>query len=198
MKRMGRLVGLDLDDVLIDFNSGLCIFHNARYGTSLTREDITSYYLEDIWKCDRVECERRIEEFYLSPEHEAMRPVPGAVEAVRQLQENGRDVVIVTSRPERASAPTRLLLEEHFPVLVDSVYFASHFFRGEAKKTKGEICKDLGAKAFVDDAPFHIEEVAGVVEHALLFKAPWNKNYKLSLPNVQEVKSWGKILQILK
>ena len=197
MGRTTELVGFDLDDVLMDFNSGLCIFHNTWYGTSLTRDDIISYHLEDIWRCNREECVRRVGEFYLSREHEEMRPVLGASEVVQELQDNGAGVVVVTSRPESAAAPTRLLLEKHFPTLVDSVHFANHFFHEEVKVTKGEICQKLGVEIFADDAPFHSEDVALVTRASLLFDAPWNRDYSLFLPNMQRVYSWSEIRQVL-
>ncbi len=193
---MTRVVGLDLDDVLMDFNTGLCVFHNARYGTSFTREDIISYHLEEIWGCEQEEAIRRVSEFYCSSEHDATQPVPGAVEIVQELLDD-RSVFIITSRPESVSEQTYAWIKKHFPSLAESVYFTSHFFHKESRVTKGEVCRKLGVEVFVDDAPFHAEDVALVVSQVFLFDTPWNRNHELFLPNIQRVHSWNEIYALL-
>ena len=55
----------------------------------------------------------------------------------------------------------------------------------------------LGVEVFVDDAPPHVEEVAPFVRQALLFDAPWNRDYAPSHPNIRKVRSWGEILAFL-
>ena len=193
---MVRVIGLDLDDVLMDFNTGLCAFHNAQYGTSLTREDITSYYLEEIWKCEPEEAIKRVSDFYCSPQHDQTQPVIGAVEIVKKLQDD-RSVVIITSRPESVSAQTYAWLEKYFPSLARNVHFTSHFFHKEAKITKREVCRKLGVEVFVDDALFHAEDVALSVRRVFLFDTPWNRNQNLVLPNIQRVHSWAEINALL-
>ena len=193
---MIRVIGLDLDDVLMDFNAGLCVFHNARYGTSLVREDITSYHLEKIWGCSQEEAIRRVSEFYCSFEHYATQPVPGAVEIVKELQDKEK-VVIITSRPESVSAQTYTWLKKHFPFLTGNVHFTAHFFHKETIVTKREVCQKLGVGVFVDDAHFHAEDVATIVEQVLLFDTPWNRSQKLVLPNIRRVHSWNEIHALL-
>ncbi len=76
------VIGLDFDDVLMEFNGALCLFHNAQYGTSLTRADITSHHLKETWGCTQEEVIRRVNEFYRSLEHDLASPVVGAVEVL--------------------------------------------------------------------------------------------------------------------
>ena len=195
---MARLIGVDLDDVLMDFNAGLCAFHNAYYGTSLVKDDITSYHLEETWGCSRKEAISRVVQFYHSSEHEATPSVDGAIEVVRELQDNLVDFVIITSRPESVREQTHLWLAGHFPTLVKKIYFTSHFYHQETMVTKADVCRDLGVEVFIDDAPFHIEDVAVVVKRAILFDAPWNQNHCLTLPNMYRVHSWSEIQRLLK
>ena len=192
------IIGVDLDDVLMDFNTGLCTFHNARYGTSLVRENLISYALEETWGCDREEAVRRVREFYHSSEHFTTQPILGAVEVIRELQDAGRTIAVITSRPESISIQTYSWLERHFPSLVGNVHFASHFFHQETKITKVEICQKLGIEIFIDDAPFHVESVATVVGQVLLFDAPWNRGCDFTLPNIQRVDSWDEIRILLR
>jgi uncharacterized HAD superfamily protein len=191
------IVGLDLDDVLMDFNSALCLFHNARYGTSLKRADIASYHLEEIWGCSREEAIRRIKEFYYSSEHNEALPVSGAVEVVQALQTEVT-FFVVTSRPNSVSIQTLQWVERHLAGLVREVYFTSHFMHEEGRTTKGEVCRKLEVSAFVDDAPFHVDEIASEVDKALLFDTPWNQNHKPKSGNIKRVHSWSEIHSILK
>ncbi|OGZ15281.1 MAG: hypothetical protein A3J08_00665 [Candidatus Lloydbacteria bacterium RIFCSPLOWO2_02_FULL_51_11] len=189
---MTRVIGLDFDDVLFDFNAGLCGFHNKRYGTSLVKEKITSYLLGDIWGCDLEESVRRINEFYRAPEHAATQPVAGAVEVVGELWRDNR-LVVITSRPESVRRETLAWLERWFPFLVGNVHFATHFFHKEGSETKGEICRTLGVDIFVDDAPFHMEDISSVVSQVFLFDAPWNQGYTPTSPTIRRVRSWSEI-----
>ena len=152
---MTRVIGLDFDDVLVDLCSWLCLFHNARYGTALTKEDHFTYRLSDVWGCTDEETRRRIREFYGSPEHAATAPMLGAVEAVRVL-ERGNTIAVITARPESVRSETFALLARHFPSLVQSIHFARHHFHKEGNETKGEICRRLGVQMFVEDLPFHV------------------------------------------
>jgi uncharacterized HAD superfamily protein len=50
-----KVIGIDLDDVLLNFNDAFLDFHNSTYSTSNKREDITSFYLEEIWGISKEE-----------------------------------------------------------------------------------------------------------------------------------------------
>ena len=43
-----RIIGVDLDDVLLDFNDTLFAYHNRKYGTKCERKNNTDFYLEKI------------------------------------------------------------------------------------------------------------------------------------------------------
>jgi len=193
---MTRVIGLDMDDVLIDCTAGLCAFHNRRYGTTFKKEDRTSYLLGEVWGCDLEESVRRINEFYRSSEYMETQPVVGAVEAVSELERDNH-IVVITSRPESVRTETLAWLEKWFPFLVGNVHFATHFFHGEGRGTKGEICRTLGIDTFVDDAPFHMKDISSAVSQVLLFDAPWNQGYTPTSPNIRRVRSWSEIRSVL-
>ncbi len=182
------VLGLDLDDVLMDFNRSLADWHNAHHGTSYCREDIVSYQLSELWGTTRDESVRRICEFYHSPEHAVARCMSGAEFVLPELEEQ-YEVVVISARPERARGETLAWLEGHFPTLVDKLHLTNRFDMGP-ELLKSEICKRLGVETFVDDAPMHHEDVSRVVTTSLLFEAPWNREYALGLPQNQRVRSW--------
>lgn len=187
MKR--KRVGVDLDDVLLDLNTALAAFTNRAYGTSLRREDIHTFNLHEVWGCTRQEARRRIAEFYDSPEHALMIPIDGAQEALEMIA-SFADTFIITARPEWTRGGTEELLTRHYPSLVSAVTYTNH-------GTKAEVCRTLGVHVFVDDAPHNVDEVAPVVETALLFDAPWNRGYTPAHANLRRVHSWIQALELI-
>jgi len=162
-----------------------------------SRETISPHiFLKRYGGCSREETIKRVSKFYHSSAHIETKPVAGAVEAVHELSlENS--IVIITSRPESVSAETLSWLNKHFPNLKGSIYFARHFFHGEGRVTKGEICKELEMDIFVDDFPHHVEDVARVVRQVLLFDTPWNRNHTALPQNARRVHSWNEIRALL-
>ncbi|MFA6519472.1 MAG: hypothetical protein WCT41_01455 [Candidatus Paceibacterota bacterium] len=191
------IIGLDFDDVLVDCQSAVQLFHNRRYGTALTRDDVHTYSLDMLWSCSRREMTKRIDEFFVSPEHEMLAPILGAVEAVRELQSRA-EVVVITSRPSNTKPQTRACLMKYFPSLVDSICFARSDAHRDGSMTKRQLCHHLGVQVFVDDAIHYVENVAPVVSKALLFDAPWNYNSVLCQQNMHRVHSWNDILEVVR
>ncbi len=186
---MKKKLAIDHDDVVMGFNAALCCYHNARYGTTLTRADITSYHLKDIWDTTTEEAHRRIFDFYCSKEHEEAEPMPGAKKVIEMLEEH-YEIEVITARPERFRPQTLAWLEGHFPQLVDRVHFTNRFGDTGKEILKSEVCARIDAEIFVDDAPMHHEDVARVVPRTILFEAPWNREYAATLPQKQRVRSW--------
>ena len=137
------VIGLDLDDVLIDCNRSLCAFHNAYYGTSLTLQDFTTYRLEDVFSCGTDEMKKRIREFVSSGYHHQTQPVTGATEAVMRLYDE-YTLWVITARPYEQYESTVAWLDTHFPYLKDRVYFTDQDSPG-TKKPKSDICAMLEA-----------------------------------------------------
>lgn len=183
-----KCIGLDFDDLLFDCMSSVARWHNRCYGTNYSRDDMNTYDLWAIWKVSKDEAYRRFREFYLSPEHARMQPVPGATVAVPMLLTQ-TDVRIISARPELARAETLELLEEHFPSLVDHLYLTGGGAGRPARK-KSEVCRELGLNAFADDAEHHHRDVTSVIPDTYLFRSPWSASYAETLPRGKVVTSW--------
>jgi uncharacterized HAD superfamily protein len=192
-----RVVGLDFDDVLMDFCGPLYQFHNKHFGTDLTLDDAKIWDLWKVWNCEQEESELRVMNFYHSDDHQAAAPVTGGPEAVRRLAENNR-LVIVTSRPESVRERTLHWLEKHYPNLFEHVCFTNIFHaEGAKRKTKAEACEELGVDIFVDD---NLDNAHGIAESGrpvLLLTAPWNEDKTDLHPNITRVHSWDHILEVL-
>ncbi|OGG41367.1 hypothetical protein A2837_02515 [Candidatus Kaiserbacteria bacterium RIFCSPHIGHO2_01_FULL_46_22] len=193
-----KVIALDFDDVVAHFNAHFVVFHNKRYGTDLAYENL---YLYDNWElmygCDRETMALRAHEFYNSREHQEIKPVPGALEAITHLSQN-YSLQIVTSRPEHIRDVTLNWINEFFPVHFEKIHFTNGFMgaAGSIIKKKSEVCREIGATVIIDDAIKHVKDVAASGLPALLFDRPWNRE---EIPSgIHRMHSWQEIVDWIK
>jgi len=188
------IIGVDLDDVLLDFNGALCSFHNRHYGTSYKPEDATDWNIDKIWKCGPEEAAERILAFYESSEHFEAAPIIGSVQAIAKLKEM-HTLHVVTAKPANLRQMTVRWVDRHFPGMFDGVHFTSES-HGDNKKTKAKVCDELGVQIFIDDNTEKVQNVADSGRPVLLFDRPWNQGYGGKL--ITRVHSWEEIAEKLK
>lgn len=186
-----KKIGFDLDDVLMDFNNSLCIFHNREYGTTYSRNDIFTFNLEKVWNCGREQAVRRVLDFYDSELHTNILPVIGAVDGILALKDS-YDLYIVTAKPEALKDQTYRWLHKHFYHAFKDVYFTNHFLGEGPRRSKGEICRELGIDLFIDDSLENAYSIATVGVPVLLFDTPWNQEDVA--PPIHRVKGWEQIV----
>ncbi len=188
-----KKIGIDLDDVVLDFNNTLMPYHNKKFGTNYQRDDITSFELMELWKCTRKEVLRRIDEFYQSEEHRHAEPVLGVRSALNLLASK-YELHIVTSKPELL----RLMTEEWLDCNIGQVIHKVHFTNQHTdlfRKTKGEFCSDFGIEYFIEDSLEYAVNVASWGIPVCLYDVPWNQGI-VKYP-IKRVFSWMEILDIL-
>ncbi|MFH1473227.1 MAG: hypothetical protein ABIF06_02345 [bacterium] len=189
-----KIIGLDLDDVLLNFNDAFLEFHNHNYNTNHRRKDIKSYYQEDFWEIKKQEIQKRLNEFYYSLFHKNASPVEGAVEAIAELSKNNT-LHIITASPQEIEKEIKHWLKQHFKNNFDSVHFARKSIFDKDVKSKKDFCKNLKIEVFVDDALHNAEDVASIGIPVFLFDTPWNQG-ELK-PLITRVYSWGEIINNL-
>jgi len=187
---MRKNIGLDLDDVLLNFNDSFLDFHNNEYGTNYKREDITSYYIEDFWKIEVKEIQRRLGEFYKSVFHKNATPISGAVEVVARLSRE-HNLHIVTASPEEIKEEVEDWLSKHFGKRFSSISFTRKTPFDKSVLSKKKFCEDLKVDIFVDDALHNAEEIASLGIPVLLLDTPWNQG--IVGPPIKRVYSWQEI-----
>lgn len=189
-----KTIGIDLDDVLLDFNGAICTYHNERYTPTYSRDSIRSFYLEHTWDCTREEAYRRILEFYQTPEHREAPPVSGAQEALKKLSKT-YGLLVVTAKPQYLEAMTRHWCQVHFPNVFQEICFTNLFGgkAGHVQRSKGEVCRELGVDIFIEDAPHHALDTAQSGIPVLLYDVPWNQDMATH-PNITRVYSWEEIV----
>ena len=190
-----KILGFDLDDVLLDFNKNILACSNARFGTQDKREDMSEFHLDVIWKTTREQAKERVFEFYNSPEHAQIRPIEGAVEAIQKLKQNNK-LFIITSRPDSHRDSATAWLEKYFPNSFEQIFFTNQFHGQGTPKMKSEVCRELGIETFIDDGFYNAEDIAESGVPVLLYNAPWNQS-KIKNPLITRVYSWDEIVQKL-
>lgn len=187
------IIGFDLDDILFDFMTPFHSYNNKRYSTSYERPQYRKD-LAKMWGVSEEEEVKRVFDFYQSPEHWNALPMAGAVEGVKNLRQK-HNLFIITSKPENLKDKTLEWLDKHFPQMFDGVHFTNQYHGNGLRRTKGDVCRGLGVKFFVDDFLHNVEDVASSGVPALLLDAPWNQGEVK--PPVTRVYSWEEIVKVL-
>lgn len=189
------LIAIDVDDVLAEHNAGLANWHNKNFGTTHTAESYFSEWWADVWQISPELAEQRAQAFHEAREHRNLRPVPGAVAALKTLKQS-YDLVVITVRRQLIIDDTAAWLNRHFPELFTAVRFI-HFWDAKQKTTKAEMCQALGARYFIDDSVKHCLQTAEMGIPTLLFgDRSWNQLPALP-PGVQRVNNWPEATTLL-
>lgn len=191
---MKRVIGLDFDDVLMDFHTVLHQHCNPLYNTNISRDKVHTFDLIELWGCSREETNERLISFYTSDAHHNSLPISGSQRAIKELAKDNT-MIVVTSRPEFTKEQTTAWIKKNFDNDIEEVHFTNHFMGTGTKKTKLQVCEELGIEIFVDDNPDYVIDIAGSGRSVLLFDTPWNQgDYH---QNITRVKSWDHILEVL-
>ncbi len=122
MQKTRKLIGVDFDDVIHSFNDALMAYYNAKYNTSLKREQVTEYYIEKLYGKSPEEMNDLFDEFCLSEHHHVVEPVRGAKEAITYISLDHK-LVIITARPKTLNTVTQTWLDLHFPNIFHEIHY---------------------------------------------------------------------------
>jgi uncharacterized protein len=185
-----KKIGIDMDDILMEFADNLFKFYNEKFGTNLSFHDACRYELDEIWKLPRDEAIRIVLDYYDSDIHHNSLPVNGAVDFIKKIKPNA-EIFIVTARPEKYREITMNWLLKHFPEMFNDVVFTGQYHGAVKPMKKSEVCKELGIEIFIDDALHNVRDVASAGIKTFLFDKPWNREE--TPENVKRVLSWEEI-----
>eukprot|EP00761_Pharyngomonas_kirbyi_P001564 gb/GECH01001568.1/.p1 GENE.gb/GECH01001568.1/~~gb/GECH01001568.1/.p1 ORF type:complete len:205 (+),score=54.90 gb/GECH01001568.1/:1-615(+) len=197
---MTSVIACDLDEVLGTFVEQLAQFHNRVYNTNLSLSDFDSYQFWNVWGGNAKEAATKINEFFESPEFDSLKPIPGAHEALKELKEKGYTLVLVTSRQTFLKEKTMKFLDKNYPGIFDQVRLGNHYGEGK-KKSKPEMCRELGASILIDDSLKYCTECAHDDIKAVLFdlngEYPWNNTDEPLHSNITRVSNWKEALNVV-
>lgn len=188
---MKKVIGIDFDDVLMDFTPGFLSFFSKKLGKEFTKEDVTVFHFWNTFNITREEAVAICEEYYLTEEHLENLPLPDSVQSVINLA--AFDLYVVTARPPFVKEATSSWVKTHFGDSFKELYFTGAF-KNDSAKTKGQIAKELNMTYFIDDAPHNALDVASRGVQVFLLDAPWNRTVDITHPLVTRVSNWNEIM----
>ncbi|MCX6747100.1 MAG: hypothetical protein NTU63_03120 [Candidatus Pacearchaeota archaeon] len=195
-----RRIGIDLDDVSLNFVDALILYHNETYGTNIKREQVQSFSFQNIWGGTLEERVKKVNDFFRTSYFDNIQPIEGAVDAISILASSD-DLFAVTSRPFFVKEKTERSVNKFFKDKFQGIYHSSnHYSKAEnSGKTKAQLCNELGVSSLIDDSLDYIIQCSSAGIKGILFgNYPWNQN-KGKLPdNVTRVKNWNGVLEELK
>lgn len=174
------VLAVDFDDVFAGFHQAFTSYHNDTYGTYIQYSDIISYNMAEIYGTDDETIISRVFDFYHN-HHDLIEPIEDAIRHLWLLKDKYR-LEVVTARCESTAPVTLGWKLKHTPKLFEGAHFANGYGTKfpERKRSKLEICKEIGAVAFIDDAIGHVNSVAeGLSIPVFLPNRPWNTSEKV-------------------
>ncbi len=185
MKR-GRLrLGIDLDGVVADFNSGWVARYNRDFGADLSVEQIVEWDaptqlthftgMREFWAWARTCGEGR----------SLFRPLdtyPGAVASLNTLSRSGHRIVILTTKPDFAIHDTYAWLSQH-EIPTEEVHIL------DDKTT-------VGCDIYLDDADHNLEALSRVRGDATIcrFIRPWNS----PADRLVDITDWPEFVELVR
>lgn len=180
-------IGIDLDEVIVDFMSKFIEFVNERYMKNLRYDDFKCYDFAEVIGVRREDIVRMVDEFKDSNYFDEVELIDYAREIIQKLSKSN-DLYVITSRHSKHKDKTHNFLERNFKEIFSDVFFTTDYYSGETKMNKSDICDELGVDIFLEDNIDFAEDIAGRGISVILFDKPWNQG-ELS-ENVKRVKSW--------
>lgn len=180
-------IAVDVDEVLFDFITPFLEFYNVRHGATWKREQIHTYNLWEQFGIEKQQAVDEVREFYKSQEFRNLSLVRYAFDVCNDLSKD-HELYAVTSRPAFISGETIEQVETGFPGVFRGIHLTNQWGDEGAKRTKGEVCIELGAAALVDDSYDYLFEAREKGINGLLLHSPWNVGF--SSKGIQRVYSW--------
>lgn len=174
--------GIDIDDTIADGVGYFVPALNKHLGQNLKVKDVkgrlnTSYNVE----------QSIIDDFFLrlgDKVFSELKPVPGALETINHLYDEGFEVYFITARPKEANEVTKQWLKKYG-------FKYNGLFHSE---TKIEIAQELGIKLFVDDSPTIVESMHKHGIKSIFMDIPKN-NHIATSKGIIRAKNWKEVTE---
>jgi 5'(3')-deoxyribonucleotidase len=192
------IIAVDVDDVLADSTDALRRVVNERLSTNLSPEDYRVkgdywQYYETVWQknglTDRISLDDLEPMMIENQSH--VEPHESAIDVLQELSK-GYHLIVVTSRPPSWRRATEKWLEVHFPGIFGQIFFTRQSDDVD-HETKGELCKEYGAKWLIDDNVEHAQSAADQGIDVVLFG---NYGWHHKAPtHFHRCKNWTEVLE---
>ena len=167
-------IGIDLDEVLLDFIGPLNDFYNQCYGTKFSRDDYTDYALWNIWNCSQNEANKFVDFFLRSRYYFLVRPLPDAKRVVERLSLK-HELCAITARPLFNRSRVINSVDRYFGKLIKEIHFSGNVFNDlHQGASKAEICLVNDIEVMIEDSLEYAEQCASAGIKSFLLTTPWN------------------------
>ena len=177
------VIVFDFDDVIIDVTKGFLQFYKDKGEFAGDFEKIETD-ISLLMKITQEEELKLWDRFFDSEEYLSLLPNPHVLEVLEKLKERF-ELVILTNRVNRFRESAMSWIKRHLPDYFSKVLFALDF--PEGKRSKGQICSDLGAILLIDDEP---KNIFSCIEHSIpvvVYDSPWNRKLPRELPRIKSI-----------
>ena len=192
---MNRTLLFDMDGVLVDSSSVSLAKINAEFGTSHSIYDKTHYR----WTWDYVKKmlgshmndEEVVDFAYGEDVLSQAKPLPGAVEIIRDMSDAGFHVKISTSRPKRQREVTLNTVEEYFPS-INQVYMREQHHNNSFECKLWSLTNSMPLNFIDDDGNLLLKLKPWILPSIALGVRdwPWNRNLLDHLGNPKMVERY--------
>ena len=186
-------IGIDLDEVTVNFLEHLLNFYHKKTGKSFRVEDFSSYDLWETLGGTREESRDLIFEFYNSVDFEDVDPIENSLESIKKLLENN-EIFIITARPLICKEKTERWMNKYLIEIHPKIIYSGDF--DGSGKTKSEICEEIGIDVMIEDSKDYSLACAEKGIKVILFDKPWNQKFEHE--NVVRVFSWDEVIEEIK
>ena len=182
-------LGIDIDEVLVEFLEGFLEFYNETYNKDFKKEDFKSYIFEEILGGTHEDAVKLIKEFKYGGD---ARIVDGSIESLNNLVRDF-ELFAITARHPMFKVQTDSFLEKNFKdIFLETLYTGEAFVKGGI--TKADLCVQKGIKIMIEDNSVFASELAEKGIKVFLLDKPWNQDFQ-EHENIVKVNSWNEILE---
>lgn len=184
-----KVYGIDLDGVCFDFMNAFREWLNDALHIHMEEEEITSYYwYESTEDVSKEEFFREFDRFGMEGHgYRNLALLPGALEGLKRLHEQGHRIYYITNRPEYAREDTIAALEEHGFPQRENLHFA--------KGAKAPLVREFAVDVFIDDSPRTVAELTANTR-AQVYCRDYQFNRHLDDTFFTRVSGWNEFLEM--
>lgn len=155
------IIGIDVDNTIVNTTSCVIAQHYADTGEKLTLDDIKGYYIENYVSDDYKDDFHLI--FYKKEMWKRVKVIPHCVEVIKRLHDRGDSIYFVTSTEPQNITKKARFLQRTFPFLdIRKCLITTH-------------CKQMiGVDILIDD--YEMNLINGSY-FGILMDYPWNRNF---------------------
>lgn len=183
-------IGVDIDEVLVDYLGALLKYFQERFGVELTRRDFSTYRLGDVFRNKNLDLQAVVQQLYTDPKHPLynyysqqdlqnestwvklllwdfhesahFQQLQPIEGAVEAITELAQhcDLVAITSRQIQIRAATQQFLAEFFPDLFHGLIMCNSMSIKGQSMEKKRYVEALGLVGLIEDSHRNLQEAA--------------------------------------